>query len=142
MELSLSELKKRDVINIVDGRCLGRIIDMQFDFPEGVIVGIVVPGRCNRGIFRLFDKNRMYIDECNIVKIGGDVILVDIKCGGTCDKHVSVNSPGPGKGGHRPQKPDCPPQCPPPCPPNPCEPRKCGGDDNLFNSSRIDLNDY
>ncbi len=135
----MSELKKKDVINVIDGRCLGRIIDVQFDFPEGVIVGIVVPGRCNRGVFRLFDKNRMYIDESNIVKIGGDVILVDIKCGGTCDKHVSVN-PHHQKGGHHPQKPHCPP--PQNCPPDVCSPNKCEQPDNFFNSPRIDLNDY
>ncbi|MBE7081298.1 MAG: YlmC/YmxH family sporulation protein [Clostridiales bacterium] len=118
MELSYKELEKRDVINIADGRCLGRIIDMRFKFPQGVIVGIYVPARKNKGIFWFLDKSKLYIDVSKIIKIGGDVILVDIKCGDSCAENTSIG---------RPQKPQpCPPQhnqcppspCPPPCPPN------------------------
>ncbi len=121
MELSYKELAKRDVINIADGRCLGRIIDMKFKFPQGVIVGIYVPARKNKGIFWFLDKSKLYIDVSKIVKIGGDVILVDIKCGDSCAENTPIG---------KPQKPQpCPPQhnqcppspcspCPPPCPPN------------------------
>ena len=129
MELSYSELTKRDVINIADGRCLGRIIDIKLIFPQGKLIGIVVPGRKVKGIFRCFDKTEMYIDERNIIKIGGDVILVDIRCNEDC-------SP-------RPPKPIKPPK---PC--HPCE-NKCN-DNNSFNSglsaeqfmSNFDDNDY
>ena len=118
MELTYNELRKREVINVTDGRSLGRITDVRFDFPEGVIVGIYVPGRRLSGIFRIFDKTTIYIDESKIIKIGGDVILVDLKCGEVCspstrrDRHPDVcvdkpiNCP-----------PPCPPQCPPPRPP-------------------------
>ena len=107
MELTYNELRKRDVINVSDGRCLGRIIDIRLDFPEGVLVGIVVPGRRVHGIFKLFDKSQLYIDESRIIKIGGDVILVDINCGDLCSAGVRVNKNG--RGG----KPNCPPPCPP-----------------------------
>ena len=80
MELSYNELKTRDVINIADGRCLGKIIDLKLVFPEGKLIGIVVPGRNLKGIFKCFDKTQMYIEERKIVKIGSDVILVDIRC--------------------------------------------------------------
>jgi YlmC/YmxH family sporulation protein len=119
MELNYSELKKRDVINVADGRCLGRITDIRLDFPEGILVGITVPGRKTRGLFRFFDKSEMYIDESRIIKIGGDVILVDLSCGETCDENTVVGKK------ERP-KPPCPPPCNPcpPCPPpcNPCSP--------------------
>ena len=76
MELSFNELKKRDVINISDGRCLGRITDLKLCFPEGILVGISVPGKKAKGIFRIFDKSEIFIDVNKIIKIGGDVILV------------------------------------------------------------------
>ena len=80
MELSYNDLRKREVINIADGRSLGKIIDLKLIFPEGRLIGIVVPGRNLRGIFKCFDKTQMYIEERKIVKIGSDVILVDIRC--------------------------------------------------------------
>ena len=92
MELLLSELQKRDVINMVDGRWLGRITDILFDFPAGRIKDIVVPGRCNRGLLKFFDRNRLTIPEKNIVKIGGDVILVNLQCGQTCLESTPVDS--------------------------------------------------
>ncbi len=124
MELSYNELRKRDVINVTDGRCLGRIIDARFSFPEGVIIGIVVPGRRTKGLFRLFDRSELYIDESRIIKIGGDVILVDINCGDTCSTSVKVNRiERRSEKRAKPYPPPCPPQpCPPPCP-KPCTPK-------------------
>ena len=79
MELFYSELQKREVINISDGRSLGFIIDIKIKFPEGKLVGIVVPGRKVNLLLRFFDRTRLYIEEKNIVKIGGDVILVNLR---------------------------------------------------------------
>lgn len=129
MELSYSDLRKRDVINVPDGRCLGRIIDLRLSFPSGVMVGIVVPGRKARGLLRWFDKTEFYIDRSRIIKIGGDVILVDISS--EC-RHEKPPKPRP--------KPPCPPQ------------EHCGnnfkgegdGDFNIFPpiDGRIDQSDY
>ena len=151
MELTYNELRKRDVINVADGRCLGRIIDLRLSFPEGVLVGIVVPGRKVKGILRCFDKSELYIDESRILKIGGDVILVDINCGDMCSSGVRINKP------LRPDKDceKCPPSCPPPrpqpCSP-PCTPQnncKKPHDSDCFEggifsgvSGRIDTDDY
>lgn len=110
MELSFRDLQKRDVINIVDGRSFGRIKDIQLSFPQGKLVGIVVPGRRDGFILRLFDRNKIYIPEHNIIKIGGDVILVNVNCGDTCSPSTNPNV--------KPKKkPDCSPPCPPICPP-------------------------
>ncbi len=132
MELSYNELKKRDVINVPDGRCLGRIIDLRISFPSGALSGIIVPGRKNNRIFSWFDHSEFYIDRSRIIKIGGDVILVDIS-----------SSPIP---------PHCPPSksnknCPPPhgggMPPHGRE-QDGEFDFNIFppNNGRIDTGDY
>ena len=109
MELSFSDLRKREVINMVDGRSLGRVCDLSLDFPEGILTGIFVPGRRNRGLFHLFDKTKIFIPENNIVKIGGDVILVDLKCGEVCLPSSKRRQP--------PPPPPCPPKNPQHCPP-------------------------
>ena len=149
MELTYNELAKKDVINVVDGRCLGRITNIKFKFPQGVIVGIYVPARKNKGIFWFLDKSTLYIDVSRIVKIGGDVILVDLKCGDN-----SQNTPI-GKQSKPPCPPPCPPNqsfppCPPPCPPKPpCPPNfKQNSQETLDLSGifdqngNIDLDDY
>ncbi len=76
METSYRELKCKDVINITDGRNLGRTCDVVFTFPEGRVFGIVVPGK--RGICP-FRKNDLFIPLKNIAKIGTDAVLVDLK---------------------------------------------------------------
>ena len=120
MELTQKELAKRDVINVADGRCLGRIVNMKFKFPQGVIVGIFVPARKNKGIFWFLDRSTLYIDVSKIVKIGGDVILVDIKCGDTCSQSTQVGKTPRPPISPCPPNPPCPPisPCPPFCPPN------------------------
>ena len=156
MELSYKELAKRDVINVADGRCLGRIINMKFKFPQGVIVGIYVPARKNKGIFWFLDKSTLYIDVKNIVKIGGDVILVDIRCGETCAPSTPIEKPPKPSAPCPPPCPPCPPSCPPnkpfsSCPPNkpPCPPnlnQKSEGTLDLSGifdqNGNIDLDDY
>lgn len=137
MELTYNELAKRDVINIADGRCLGRIIDIKLVFPSGKLVGIFVPGRKSRGLFRFFDKSSIYIEENRILKIGGDVILVDIRCGDNCLPSINLNAPPPPK---PPKHNNCAPTCPPPCPPQQCH----GIDLSSIcdKNGRIDLDDY
>ena len=125
MELTFKELKKRDVINIADGRCLGRITDLKLKFPQGVLTGIFVPGKRYRGLFWFLDKNTIFIDESKIVKIGGDVILVNLRRGDISSPpdipSVPEDRPRPPK--PSPPRPPYPPKpCPPPCPPQNCNP--------------------
>ena len=70
MDTSYRELKCKDVVNVTDGRNLGRTCDIVFSFPEGKVYGIVVPGK--RG-FRFFKNNDLFIALKNVVKIGADV---------------------------------------------------------------------
>ena len=74
MELTFSDLRRKEVINTQDGRKLGRACDVLLCYPENRWLGIVVPGE--NGFFHR--KNDLYIDFRQIVKIGEDVILVNI----------------------------------------------------------------
>lgn len=75
--LRVSDLRAREVINVLDGRRLGFIGDLDIDLEVGRIRGIVVPGQGK--ILGLFGRdNDIYIPWDKIVKIGLDVILVDL----------------------------------------------------------------
>ena len=103
MELSFNELKKRDVVNVSDGKCYGKITDLTLSFPKGVLTGITVPGSKKNCIMRLLSRSKIFIEERKIIRIGSDVILVDLKCKETCDSGVNMEN----------KKPPAPP-CPPP----------------------------
>ncbi len=141
MELSFRELKKRDVINVADGACLGRIVDIVINFPSGVMAGIVVPGNKGFRLFRIFNKSEMFIEDRKIVKIGSDVILVNLRCGDACAPNVNVGGTPPRHG-----KPQCPPQgCQPPRNGKECSPQNLGPNcEELFGGppDRMDYGDY
>ncbi len=107
MELSFKDLKKRDVVNIADGRSFGGIVNLLINFPDGVLSGIMVRGKKNGGLFGFFNRTEELIDVSKIIKIGNDVILVDLKCGDVCSPNTRVGRPNPPK--------NRPPQKPPSC---------------------------
>ena len=80
MEMSFSELRQKEVINTADGRKLGKICDMVFCYPENKILGFVVPGSRSFGS----KKTDFFIDFKNIVKIGDDVVLVNVGLSRQC----------------------------------------------------------
>ena len=73
MELSFSELRAKEVINTQDGRKLGKVCDIILCYPDNRWIGLVVPG--GRGFGK---KHDLFIELKNIVKIGEDVILVNV----------------------------------------------------------------
>ena len=74
MEISYNELKKKEVVNTVDGKKLGHICDLVFSCPENRVQGFVVPGGRAFG----FRREEYFIDLKSVVKIGEDVILVNV----------------------------------------------------------------
>ncbi len=70
----LSDLQDKDVINLVDGKKIGLIIDAEVD-RNGKIINFYVQKR--RFIF--FSAGRVLIEWKLIDKIGKDVILVNVK---------------------------------------------------------------
>ncbi|GAW92132.1 YlmC/YmxH family sporulation protein [Calderihabitans maritimus] len=76
--LKVSDLRMRDVINVVDGRRLGYIKDIDVDLEKGRVKALILPGQSRfLGLFGRNDDIR--IDWSKIKKIGVDVILVEIK---------------------------------------------------------------
>ena len=73
MEVSFTELRSKEVVNTQDGRKLGRVCDVVLCYPENRWIGLVVPG--GRGFGR---KQELFLELRNIVKIGEDVILVNV----------------------------------------------------------------
>ncbi|PZE22642.1 YlmC/YmxH family sporulation protein [Paenibacillus xerothermodurans] len=75
--MKISDFQTKDVINIVDGKKLGQISDLELDLRNGKIESIVVPNG-NR-LFGLFGNAAdVIIPWSHIVKIGMDVVLVKI----------------------------------------------------------------
>ena len=74
--MTFSELRKKDVICISDGRLLGRISDLEIDVSCGQIRAVIVPGGMGIGCFFHGDKGLMSIPWNQIACVGDDVILV------------------------------------------------------------------
>jgi len=71
-----NELKKKAVVNILDGRKLGKVKNIKFTFPEGKVEALIV------GENALFAPNCDYIvNLCCVNKIGDDAILVSLADG-------------------------------------------------------------
>lgn len=78
MEVSFLELKSKQVINTVDGKCLGHITDVIFDVVTACTLGFIVP-QPNKGFWGMFRSNReLFIPYNCVCKIGVDVILVEL----------------------------------------------------------------
>lgn len=78
MEASFLELKRKTVINTVDGKCLGHITDIIFDVVCAKALGFVVP-QPNTGFWGMFKGNKdLFIPFDCVCKIGVDVILVEL----------------------------------------------------------------
>lgn len=75
----ISELRRKDVINELDGKKLGYVYDIEIDINTGSISSLVLPGE-NR-FFGLFTRSEeMIIPWDKIKKIGLDVILIGEEC--------------------------------------------------------------
>ncbi len=75
--IKASEFRKREVVNVDDGKRLGFVSDLELDISQGSINAIIVPGPGR--FFGLFGGDRDYIIPWHkIVKIGSDVILVEV----------------------------------------------------------------
>ncbi len=75
--LKISDFQSKDVINIVDGKKLGQISDLELDLRQGRIESIVVPNSIR--FFGLFGGGTdVVIPWRNIIKIGTDVVLVKL----------------------------------------------------------------
>ena len=73
-----SELRDKEIIDIHTGYRLGYACDLELDDREGCIASLVAPGRPR--LFGLLGREEDYILPWkNIVRVGSDIILVEIK---------------------------------------------------------------
>lgn len=76
--MSFSDLKRKDVINISDGRKLGRPIDLILT-EAACVESLVVPGRSGGLLgFLRPDREGCVIPWGRVRRIGDDVILVEV----------------------------------------------------------------
>ena len=72
--MRLSDLQSKDIVNVIDGRNIGNIIDVKVDEKNGTIISLIVE---SKGKFMSFNKNEdTEVRWQNIERIGEDVILV------------------------------------------------------------------
>lgn len=81
-EISFSELRCKELINVRDGRRLGRITDIIFSGESSKIKGVVAP-YTKRSL--LTKGQDIFIPWKCVKKIGEDVIIVDVNADGSCE---------------------------------------------------------
>ncbi|MGN0483481.1 MAG: YlmC/YmxH family sporulation protein [Lachnospiraceae bacterium] len=75
--MRLCELREKEVINIEDCKCLGSVLDLDFDPKSGQIQAIIVQETAK--LFGLFCRDgERVIPWKHIVRIGPDIILVEL----------------------------------------------------------------
>ena len=77
--MRLCELQEKEVINkVCDCKCLGNVIDIEFNEQTGCIKALIIPGPCK--LFGMFGHEfEICIPWKCIIRIGSDIILVEIK---------------------------------------------------------------
>ena len=73
MELNLTQLRKKRVVNVSDGKELGRITDISFTYPQGEVIGFIIGNKKS-----FFGGDKSLIKLACVVKIGKDTVLVDV----------------------------------------------------------------
>lgn len=79
--MKISDLQRREVINVVDGKRLGYAYDLELDLENGRIQSIIIPGS-NRFFGFFGGLPEVIIPWRCIVKIGVDCILVRLETTG------------------------------------------------------------
>ena len=74
MKITFNEIKIKEIINTLNGKRLGRAIDIVFSKENNEVLGFVVPGESKF----LRKSSDIFISINDIVKIGDDVILVKL----------------------------------------------------------------
>ena len=100
-EITFCDLREKEVINTVDGKKLGRVVDLVMTC-SGDVLGFIVPGE-KRLLRALSSCDTLFVPWKCIVKIGEDAILVKLTgnaagavCGSVDDdkKHHEHNDCG------------------------------------------------
>lgn len=75
-----SDLASRDIINVMDGRRLGLIKDLEIDYETGTVRALVLQSK--EKYLRVFRRGKdVVVPWTQIKKIGVDAILVELPFG-------------------------------------------------------------
>ena len=89
MNVRITDLNNKQVINVNDGTCIGFVNDVEVDTCSAKIVAIVVYGQPK--FLGLFGRQEdMVIPWCDIKVIGEDTVLVNV-CKKESGKHENRN---------------------------------------------------
>ncbi|CFX57003.1 Sporulation protein YlmC/YmxH [Syntrophomonas zehnderi OL-4] len=83
--VKISDLRAREVVNVLDGKKLGSIIDIDLDMERGKVLSFILPGRL-RGWSIFSRREEIVVPWEKIVRIGRDVILVEVPIFGEVDQ--------------------------------------------------------
>ncbi len=76
--MRFSDFCEKEVVNVNDCKCLGNVRDIEIDTECGEVTALIVPGPGK--YWGLFCKDFEFcIPWCNVVKIGPDIILVNLE---------------------------------------------------------------
>lgn len=75
MNITFSDLRSKEVVNVVDGRKLGRVCDLVISCDSFQVQGIILPNE--RRFFP--SKDGIFVPWKNIKQIGDDCILVSLQ---------------------------------------------------------------
>lgn len=76
--LKVSDLRLREIVNVLDGRRLGLVQDLDIDLDAGRVKGLLAQGSQARFLGFLGRDNELYIAWEQVIRIGTDVILVEL----------------------------------------------------------------
>ncbi|GAE29162.1 YlmC/YmxH family sporulation protein [Alkalihalobacillus hemicellulosilyticus] len=77
--MKISELQAKDIVNMENGKRLGQLTDIEIDLQSGQIKALVISGTGR--VMSMFGKEveEIIIPWKNIIRIGSDVILVELQ---------------------------------------------------------------
>ena len=78
VNLNLSDLQEKEVIDISSGKRIGSIIDIIINMTGNISKLVLEDRKTPRKLFSN-NKEDIYLDWKQIIKIGDDIILVDSK---------------------------------------------------------------
>lgn len=75
--MKLSELQRKNIINIRNGKIVGKIVDVEVDTNSGLLIKLIIEkAHLVRNIFS--SEEDITIKFTQIKKLGEDVILIDL----------------------------------------------------------------
>lgn len=75
--MKVSDLQRKDIVNINDGKIVGRIIDIEIDENTGNLINLIIDRtKYIKSLFSTDEGAKITFEQ--IKKIGSDVILVEL----------------------------------------------------------------